>query len=35
MDFSPQWAADAWNLAVIRNVLSVGLEQVYRALWKR
>jgi hypothetical protein len=32
---SPQWAADAWNVAVISNVLSVGLEQLYRAIWKR
>lgn len=32
---SPQWAADTWNVAVIGNILSVGLEQLYRAVWKR
>jgi len=32
---SPQWAADVWNTAVIGNVLSVGLEQLYRATGKR
>lgn len=32
---SPQWAADAWNVAVIGNILSVGLEQLYRAIWKQ
>ncbi len=31
---SPQWAADVWNIAVIANVLSVGLEQLYRAVRK-
>ncbi|MGK7875604.1 MAG: hypothetical protein AB4426_20585 [Xenococcaceae cyanobacterium] len=35
LPLSPQWTANVWNMAVIGNILSVGLEQLYRAIRKR
>ena len=35
LPLSPQWMADAWNVALVSNILSVCLEQLYRAIRKR
>lgn len=32
LPLEPTWVATCWNIAVICNVLSVGLEQIYRAV---
>ena len=33
LPLSPEWAAIIWNLAVIANIMSVGLAQLFRATY--